>query len=107
MTPAGTNERAPRTTCRNGHDLTDPANVLPERRFVACRACKREQNRRADRRRRALHDVVAIAESVAELAPAVAAPVEPEDDGKRYPIEEWLRLFGRPPIAYGQVEDAR
>ena len=35
MTPAGTNERAPRTTCGNGHDLTEPADVVAERRFAA------------------------------------------------------------------------
>jgi len=93
MTPAGTNERAPRTTCRNGHDLTDPANVLVDRRYVGCRACKREQNRRADRRRRgrAIDDAVTVQ--------VVAAPVlRAEDDGARYPIEEWKRRFGQPPL---------
>lgn len=94
MTPAATHQKRPAAThCPRGHS---------EWRYkqTGRRVCK-ECERRADAERRRRR-----AAATAEL---VAAPPTPtlgtDDDGKRYPIDEWKRLFGAP--AAGMIGSVR
>lgn len=77
-----------RRRCSNGHV---GAYALRPQGWVVCTACTNERKR--------------AARAAAKLAPA-APPLDPvEDDGRRYPIDEWHRLFGRPRIAWAEQYD--
>lgn len=98
MTPAATNQRRspgrpPVEVCKRGHE----PNWHMTGNGRSCRTCDRTRERERYAAKRA-----AIAAAAAAAAP-VAVPVEAldgerVDDGRRYPIDEWKRLFGDPPM---------
>lgn len=134
MTPPllnGTTTVAARV-CARGHDLTDPANRPSASSRVTCLQCRRDRDRASAKRRRQSRNA-ARAYATAALAPKldggpstttpnwermdslllVTEPVEgplvvTRPDGVEcYRIDEWIRRFGRPPVAYTILEDDR
>lgn len=132
MNPPLMKSAAPRVECSRGHDLTDPANRVADARYHGCRACKRDRDRRADKRRR----LARIDARVYETATAIPAPtrnpnrermdsellvtettgvgiadgpliVTRADGVECYRIDEWFRRFGRPGVFHTILEDDR
>ncbi len=78
MTPAATNQRADADTCRRGH-----RGALSPRRggysTTRCRICDAERKR-------------------LKRSATKPAAVRGDDGIERYPIDEWKRRFGQPPL---------
>jgi len=79
------------TTCPNGH--TGQWRYKRRTTGRVCKECERERERQRSIRRRTA------------ATPPPIVETEPPDPTRLYTIEEWHATFGKPPIAYGQIEN--